>query len=192
MKTAIGVIARAPLAGRCKASLLAAHSPEWVAGLCAAMLRDTLDGLQSVTADDYVVFVAPVAPMPGEEAGDDVLVKLALDVLKRHVPAPWELVALQGDDEGALMVHALGAMFERGATYAVLAGSDAPSFPTEPLAEALADTTVGAAGEVLLGPSDNGGYYILGVSRVELRTGGGPASSPLPQKPFARGARHRA
>lgn len=169
MKTAIGVMAQAPLAGRCKASLLAAHSPDWVAGLCAAMLRDTLDGLQSVTADDYVVFVPPVLPMPGEDAGDDVLMKLALDVLARHVPAPWDLVALEGDDEGSLMEHALGTLFERGATYALLAGSDAPSFPTEPLEEALADTTLGAAGEVLLGPSQNGGYYILGVSRVEPR-----------------------
>jgi glycosyltransferase A (GT-A) superfamily protein (DUF2064 family) len=169
VKRAIGVMARAPLAGRCKAGLLAAHGPEWVAGLCAAMLRDTLDGLQSVTADDYVVFVAPVAPMPGEQADDEVLSKLALDVLGRHVPAPWELVALKGDDEGALMEHALGTMFERGATYAVLAGSDAPSFPTAPLEEALADATLGDAGEVLLGPSENGSYYILGTSRVEPR-----------------------
>lgn len=169
MRTAIGVMARAPLAGRCKARLLAAHSPEWVAGLCAAMLRDTLDGLQSVNADDYVVFVAPAEPMPGEEADDDILGKLALDVLARHVPAPWELVALKGDDEGALKELALLAMFERGATYAILAGSDAPSFPTEPLEEAVADATLGAAGEVLLGPSDNGGYYLLGVSRVEPR-----------------------
>jgi hypothetical protein len=167
MRVAIGVMARAPLPGRCKAGLLAAHGAEWVAGLYAAMLRDTLDGLQSVTADDYLVFVAPVEPAPGEETGDEVLTKLAFDVLARHVPAPWELVAQEGDDHGARIEHALAAMFARGASYALLAGSDAPSFPTEPLAEALADDTL--ASDVLLGPSEDGGYYVLGMSRVEPR-----------------------
>ena len=169
MRTAIGVMARAPLPGRCKTRLLAAHSADWVAGLYAAMLRDTLDGLQSVTADDYVVFVAPVELGPGEETDDDVLTKLAFDVLARHVPAPWELIAQKGDEHGARVEHALGAMFERGATYALLSGSDAPSFPTEPLAEALADATLTTAGEVLLGPSEDGGYYVIGMSRVETR-----------------------
>lgn len=167
MRKAIGVMARAPLPGRCKKRLLAAHSAEWVAGLYAAMLRDTLDGLLSVTADEYLVFVAPIEPAPGEEAGDEILTKLAFDVLARHVPAPWELVAQQGDDHGARMEHALGMMFERGAAYALLAGSDAPSFPTEPLAEVFAQGT--QADEVLLGPSEDGGYYVIGMSRVEPR-----------------------
>jgi glycosyltransferase A (GT-A) superfamily protein (DUF2064 family) len=171
MKTSIGVIARAPLPGRCKMRLLAAHSPEWVAGLYAAMLRDTLDGLQSVTADDYVVFVAPGPPMPGEESDDETVAKVALDVLARHVPAPWELVPLDGDDHGACMERALAAMFERGATYALLSATDAPSFPTEPLAEALARNgdALPTAREVLLGPSEDGGYYVIGMSALEPR-----------------------
>ena len=71
--TAIGVFAEAPLPGACLTGLLAAHAPEWVAGLYAAMLRDTLDGLLSITADRYVV----LAP------DDDHA------VLARHAPAPW-------------------------------------------------------------------------------------------------------
>lgn len=169
MKTAIGVMARAPLPGRCKARLLAAHDAEWVAGLYAAMLRDTLDGLQSLAADDHVVFVGPVPPVPGEEADHDVLTKLAFDVLARHVPTPWELVAQKGEDHGARMEHALGTLFERGATYALLSVSDAPSFPTEPLAEAFADDTLATARDVLLGPSEDGGYYVIGMSRMEPR-----------------------
>jgi uncharacterized protein len=166
-RTAIGVMARAPLPGQCKARLLAAHSPEWVAGLYAAMLRDTLDGLQSVTADDYFVFVAPAEPAMGDDTEDAALVELAFDVLGRHVPSPWELVAQKGDDHGARMEHALTTMFERGAQYALLANSDAPSFPTDPLAEAFADE--GLANDVLLGPSEDGGYYVIGMARVEPR-----------------------
>jgi uncharacterized protein len=169
MKRAIGVMARAPLPGRCKTRLLAAHGAEWVADLYAAMLRDTLDGLQSVTADEYVVFVAPVPAAPGEEADEDARTKLAFDVLARHVPAPWELVAQQGEDLGARVEHAFGVMFERGASYALLSGSDAPSFPTEPLAEAFADEALATQREVLVGPSEDGGYYAIGMARLEPR-----------------------
>ena len=168
MRTAVGVMARAPLPGRCKTRLLAAHGAEWVAGLYAAMLRDTLDGLQSVTADDYVVFVAPVPADDGAGAGDqEARTKLAFDVLARHVPAPWELVAQRGEDVGACVESAFASMFERGAGYALLASSDAPSFPPEPLAEAFADPET--RGQVLVGPSDDGGYYVIGMSRVEPR-----------------------
>jgi len=169
MKRAIGVLARAPLPGRCKTRLLAAHGADWVANLYAAMLRDTLDGLQSVTADDYVVFVAPVPAAPGEEADGDARTKLAFDVLARHVPAPWELIAQQGDELGARVEHAFGVMFERGASYALLSGSDAPSFPVEPLAEAFADDALATQREVLVGPSEDGGYYAIGMSRMEPR-----------------------
>jgi glycosyltransferase A (GT-A) superfamily protein (DUF2064 family) len=131
------------------------------------MLRDTLDGLQSVTADDYVVFVAPLPPAPGEEADEDARSKLALDVLARHVPAPWELVPQKGDDVGARVEHALSLMFERGADYALLSRSDAPSVPTDALAELFADDTLATNRDVLVGPSADGAYYAIGMSRVE-------------------------
>ena len=161
--TAVGVMASAPLPGRCKTRLLAAHSAEWVAGLAAAMLRDTLDGLQSVTAEHYLVFVAPV-----DEGDEETGTAHAFEVLARHVPAPWELVPQQGADLGARMDHAFGVMFERGVTYALLAGSDAPSVPTDPLVAALSDDA--ARGEILLGPGDDGGsHYVIGMPRVERR-----------------------
>jgi rSAM/selenodomain-associated transferase 1 len=169
MKRAIGVMARAPLAGRCKTRLLVAHGADWVADLYAAMLRDTLDGLQSVTADEYIVFVAPVPPAPGEESDADARTQLAFDVLARHVPAPWELVAQRGEDLGARVEGALGVMFERGAAYALLSGSDAPSVPMEPLVGAFADDALVTNREVLVGPSEDGGYYAIGMSRLEPR-----------------------
>lgn len=161
--TAVGVMAGAPLPGRCKERLLAAHSAEWVAGLAAAMLRDTLDGLQAVTAEHYVVFVAPV------DAGDEESGNAhAFEVLARHVPAPWELLPQQGADLAARMEHAFAVMFERGVSYALLSASDAPSVPTDPLVAALAEEA--ARGEILLGPSDDGGgCYVIGMPRVERR-----------------------
>lgn len=153
-RTCIGVLARAPVPEACRPSLLAAHPPHWVAGLDAAMLRDTLDGLLSVTADEYLVFAAP---LEGE--------KTSLEILARHVPAPWELVAQTDGDLGARMDHAFGLMFDRGATYALLVEADAPSLPTEPIEEALADDANRAG--VLVGPTEDGAFYALGMPKPE-------------------------
>jgi glycosyltransferase A (GT-A) superfamily protein (DUF2064 family) len=175
VRVAIGVMARAPLPGRCKTRLLAAHEGGWVAGLYAAMLRDTLDGLQMIPAADYVVFVAPVAPAPGEEADVDARSRTALDVLARHVPAPWTL-ALQGEDAlPERVLAALGALVARGGgggeeTCAVLVGSDAPSFPTDPLAEALASMAPGRDPALTVaGPTESGGLYAIATTKVEPR-----------------------
>ncbi len=159
--TAIGVMARAPLPGRCKPQLLAAHSATWVAGLYAAMLRDTLDGLQAVSAEHYLVFVGPDE---GEGAGEEAA---AFELLARHVPAPWELLPQVGADISARMEQAFGVMFARGVSYALLAASDAPSAPNEPLAAAAADEAIRK--DILVGPTGDGGTYVLGMPRLEPR-----------------------
>lgn len=147
--TRIGVMARAPLQGRIGSRLLGVHGEQWVAGLYAAMLRDTLDGLQSIEATRYVVFVAA---LPG-----DTDPKPALDVVARHAPPPWEVVAQEGADLGARIKNAIAVLGADGAR-GVLTASDAPSFPTEPLEEALA-----AGDDVVLGPSSDGTYYLVGI-----------------------------
>ena len=152
--TAVGVLAGAPLPGRCKCGLLAAHSPEWVAGLHAAMLRDTLDGLQSIEAAHYLVFVEDPDPE-------------ALAALARHVPLPWELVPQAGDDRDARLDHAFDVLFARGVTFAVLAASDAPSAPTDALDAASRDPALRDA--IVIAPSEDGGFHALGLPRASPR-----------------------
>lgn len=124
----VGVLASAPIPGRCKASLLGAYTPEWAARLSAAMLRDTLDGLQAIDAARYVVFAAR-----GDE-GDD-----AAAVLARHVPAPWEIVLHDAaDDDDAVAVAFAHLRRDASAADVVLATEDAPTYVTAPLEAALA------------------------------------------------------
>jgi hypothetical protein len=109
------------------------------------MLRDTLDGLLSVDAREYLLF----ARADEEEAG----------VLARHVPAPWQIV-LGVDDAGAALtrLHA-----DRG--LAILARSDAPSAAIDPIVDVL-----GKAGDgpfALLGPADGGDAWLVGLGRVD-------------------------
>ncbi|MBX3261900.1 MAG: hypothetical protein KF782_19605 [Labilithrix sp.] len=169
--TRVAVLAEPPLPGRCLPGLLAAHEPEWVAGLCAAMLRDTLDGLQSVDASEYLVFAS----------GDDE----ALRVLARHVPAPWRLVGGVADASAAFakLGRSSGATDEAtGAPDGVtlLARGDAPSAPIEPLV-ALLSTTGGAAIRAplaILGRSEDGRAWLLGARAVGDLTADLPWDSP--------------
>lgn len=152
----IGVLARAPIGGGCKPALLAAHEPRWIAGLYRSMLRDTLDGLQSIDATEYVVFAGPLEAAEGDEDAEAVLL--------RHVPAPWRIVMQTDADPAARIEHALATLLEGGAR-ALLCASDAPSCPTEPLAEALR-----AGGDAMvLGPSEDGGLYALATTALEPR-----------------------
>ena len=149
--TAIGVLASAPLPGRCQRGLLAAHSPEWVAGLHAAMLRDTLDGLQAIEAAHHVMFV--------EDADAEALASLA-----RHVPAPWELVPLRSEERGARLEEAFDTLLGRGVAYALLAASEAPSAPTDELAGATLDPALREG--LVVSPSEDGGFLALGTARA--------------------------
>lgn len=167
----IGVLARAPIGGRCKPALLAAHEPKWIAGLYGSMLRDTLDGLQSLEAEDYVVFAEALEPEPGTKA--DAKASTA-DVLARHVPAPWRIVVQEASDPAARVEAALASLLEGGGR-ALLSVSDAPSCPTEPLAEALAED----ADAFVLGPSDDGGFYAVATRTLEPRLfRGAPFGTP--------------
>ena len=148
----IAVLAEVPLPGRCLPNLLAAHAPEWIAGLYAAMLRDTLDGLQSIDASEYVVF----APDDDEAAS----------TLARHVPAPWRIVA--GVVDASASLARLGA--SEGA--AILARSDAPSAPVTPVIEAL------AASSVMLGPSEDGRAWLVGARGHDALLADLPWGSP--------------
>lgn len=159
MRIAIGVLAEPPLPGRCKAALLAAYGDTWVSGLHAAMLRDTLDGLQFVNADEWVVFALPSDHDGGEGEA----------ALARHAPVPWEVVALRERERSAQMREAFAVLDGRtgDAGYSVVVSSAAPSSPTEQLASLFAGGDV--ARSVVLGPTDGGAYYLIGAHQPKDR-----------------------
>ena len=75
----IVVLAEVPLAGRCLKPLIPYNDEGWLARLAAAMLRDTLDGLEAVPAERYVVLA---------DTDDE-----GRRVLERHLPVPWTLAS---------------------------------------------------------------------------------------------------
>ena len=159
---AVGVMARAPFsAGK---SRLAPHlSPSRLASLRAAMLVDTLRAVESLP--DVTVFFTP------DEAE---LEMAALSSRPR--------VAQRGDNLGTRMLAALQNLLtpmrclapvpDTVTTAAILIGSDIPLLTADHVREAaelLGSTpsaTASAERSVVLGPADDGGYYLIGMTQV--------------------------
>ena len=165
MTLAIGVMARAPLPGRCKTRLLGARSPEWVAALARAMLEDTLQRLDMLRAKRRLVLVAPLGAEVGTGAGAPAPLD-ARAAVASSVPAGWQIALQRGEGLGERLDDAMATLLDGGASRAMIVGSDCPHMPLAELAEIaeLADVL-----DVLLGPTTDGGYYLIAARRREPR-----------------------
>ena len=144
---AIGLMARAPSSpGKTR---LAPHIDEArLRALREAFFADALLVVEAVPHVDPFVFVTPADA--AAEIGDRT--------------RPSTIVLPQdGEDLGARMRHALHVLLV-GREYdgAMLVGTDVPLLTVEHLQEAL--TLLRTRGGVVLGPADDGGYYLIGMT----------------------------
>ncbi|NIP83492.1 MAG: DUF2064 domain-containing protein, partial [Gemmatimonadetes bacterium] len=66
----------------------------------------------------------------------------------------------EGDDLGARLARAFEEVFERGIRRVLIVGSDHPTLPADRLAEGLERLH---QVDVVFGPTDDGGYYAVGL-----------------------------
>ncbi len=117
------------------------------------MLADTLAVACSVPRVGVVVFVTP-------EGSDAEIATLA--------PRLLPIRPQQGADLGDRMRNAIAELIDRdGYDAAILVGTDAPLVTTEHFEEATA--LLRTRGGVVIGPADDGGYYLIGMTRVFSR-----------------------
>ncbi len=147
----LGIMARAPIEGRCKTRLAKTLGGAAAVELYRAMLLDSIDLFGGVGASRLVVMVAP------EDEGVDVMTAL--------VPPGWEVVAQEGPSLGERLAHAFRTLGER-ADAVVLVDSDSPTIAQAPIAQALARFS--GPRRALMGPCDDGGYYLIGLTTPEL------------------------
>ncbi|MGE3273939.1 MAG: TIGR04282 family arsenosugar biosynthesis glycosyltransferase [Vicinamibacterales bacterium] len=158
MSRTLIVLARAPsAAGK---SRLTAGLPVPVAlALRAALLLDTLDVARAV-GERVTLAYTP------ERAASEFHALVAASNLERAggPDAGWRpaLVPQRGADLGARMRQAFADALAAGTRHAVLIGSDLPDLPIAAVQgafEALARGT-----DVVLGPTVDGGYYLIGLT----------------------------
>lgn len=68
----------------------------------------------------------------------------------------------KGEDLGERMSNAFGEMFRKGYQKLLIIGTDCPEISTQLLLEAF---SLLEESEVVLGPAEDGGYYLLGMGR---------------------------
>lgn len=157
MRVTVGVMARAPIAGRCKTRLCPPLTPEQAAAFYRAMLEDTLSAYATMSSVRLVVMASP--------EDDGVAVVRALS------PPNWEVVAQAGDGLGARLAHAFVTLGRDGGPVA-LVDSDSPTVPIAPIASALSALSARSARSALdapralVGPCDDGGYYLVALGNV--------------------------
>ena len=76
--------------------------------------------------------------------------------------------AQQGEDLGARMTHAFETGFDLGFDELMIFGSDSPDLPLDIIRQGL---TAIRQGQVAIGPSNDGGYYTIGLQKTQWFSG---------------------
>jgi rSAM/selenodomain-associated transferase 1 len=168
---ALAVMTKAPQAGRVKTRLVPPLTPEEAAELNKCFLRDTAVAISSAcspmsdagkryepaashseAARAQCCGVAVYTPVGAESAYTNI------------IPADFSLLPQRGDEFGERLYFALEDLFECGFASVCLIDSDSPTVPAKNFTEA-AELLSRREDRVVLGPSDDGGYYLIGVNK---------------------------
>jgi rSAM/selenodomain-associated transferase 1 len=155
---AIAVMAKAPRAGRCKTRLVPPLRPEEAASLSAAFLRDITENISLAGRAEKIHGCIAYAPAGLEALFDG------------HLAAGTGFVLADGSPDmpdgisgfGRCLFHAVLSLLAEGFGAAVVLNSDSPTLPTE-LLQRTARLLAQPGDRAVLGPADDGGYYLLGV-----------------------------
>ena len=158
---ALAVMTKAPQAGRVKTRLVPPLTPEEAAELNKCFLRDTAAAISSACSrrpvgdEGKTARSSPIAvytPVGAESAYTDVL------------PADFSLLPQRGDEFGERLYFAVEDLFKCGFDSLCLIDSDSPTVPAENFEQAV-ELLSTSEDRVVLGPSDDGGYYLIGVKK---------------------------
>jgi len=164
-RCAIAIMAKAPHAGRVKTRLSPFLTPDEARDLGCCFLRDMTDNLalaaHEAAIDPHIAF----APVGSEPAFATIVAPGTGFVLAdgSH-PAPPEV-----DGFGRCLFQAAYALHDAGYGAIGLLNSDSPTLPTSLLVRA-SQLAAGHPDRVVLGPSTDGGYYliVMGAPHADL------------------------
>jgi rSAM/selenodomain-associated transferase 1 len=157
-RCAIAVMAKAPRPGRVKTRLCPPLIPEEAMELSAAFLRDITENIRAAASDAPVDGWIAYAPAGDEHAFDGILAQGT-----RLLLADGAIAAPAGvEGFGKCLLHAIQDLLARGYGAAVVLNSDSPTLPTARLRE-TAEALLRPGARAVLGPADDGGYYLLGL-----------------------------
>jgi len=155
---AIAVMAKAPRTGQVKTRLVPPLTHDAAAALSASFLRDITQNILLAARQQAIQGYIAYAPAGFERLFEGVIAsgtRLVLADGSGEMPP-----GVQGF--GRSLLQASEALFEKGHETVCLLNSDSPSLPTSLLCQA-AEALTRDGDRVVLGPADDGGYYVIGM-----------------------------
>ena len=153
---ALAVMTKAPQAGRVKTRLTPLLSSEEAAALNVCFLRDIAAAIARTAQEKKARGVAVYTPVGAEAAYDEIM------------PDNFQFVAQRGEAFGERLAAATEDLFALGFASLCLINSDSPTVPDSAFYQAV-DFLAGGGDSVVLGPSDDGGYYLIGLKKPHHR-----------------------
>jgi len=151
INNALIIVAKRPAPGQTKTRLSPPLSPKQAASLYECFVLDTLNLIRQVP-DIWPV----LAYLPDSEK--TYFHKIAPD---------FELIPQIGDNLGARLDNALMHFLKEGYEKVVIMDSDSPTLPVDYLTQAFQELS--GEIELVIGPCDDGGYYLIGLKRPAPR-----------------------
>ncbi len=145
-KECVIVLAKAPVEGQVKTRLAADIGPKAAAGLYRAFVADLLQMLGKTDYSIHVHFTPSDAELQ----------------MKQWLGSAYEFVPQADGGLGARMAAAFKHGFSNHFSRVVLIGADFPDLPASFIHEAFNALLIN---EAVLGPSHDGGYYLIGFNR---------------------------
>ncbi|HST29765.1 MAG TPA: TIGR04282 family arsenosugar biosynthesis glycosyltransferase [Chthoniobacterales bacterium] len=149
---ALAVMTKAPRAGQVKTRLVPPLTHEEAAQLNACFLRDTAAAIQEACGQN-AVGVGVYTPIGSEAIYTDIL------------PLDFQLLPQCGDGFGERLALAADDLFRCGFDSVCLIDSDSPTVSADVYRRAVAALSQ-SVDRVVLGPSDDGGYYLIGLNQT--------------------------
>jgi rSAM/selenodomain-associated transferase 1 len=147
---ALAVMAKAPRPGRVKTRLAPPLTLDQSAALNICFLRDTTANIAAVAASGNAAGIVSYTPV-GDEALFDTL-----------LPAGFSLIPQRGNGFGERLLATAEDLLACGYASVCLIDSDSPTVPAAAFEQAIAELAK-PGDRIILGPSDDGGYYLVGL-----------------------------
>jgi hypothetical protein len=148
---ALIIMAKEPAVGQTKTRLCPPLTPTQAAALYQAMLKDTIQLAAGLERVQLGIAVTP----PSATAS-----------FQSIVPAQTVLLPIAGTDIGDCLNQTLTHLLASGYSQVMAINSDGPTLPLAYLCQAI-DALKKANVDVVLGPSEDGGYYLIGSKQPQ-------------------------
>jgi rSAM/selenodomain-associated transferase 1 len=150
MKAILVLVAKEPVPGKVKTRLSSHLSESQAAHLYSLSIQDMIQEMTQLSENSLAIAYTP------EEAAP---------IFKKMIPQSIHLFPQQGADLGERLANIFRRMFDEGYGQVHILNSDSPDLPHSLVKQSM-NLLNKPQTEAVLGPCDDGGYYLVGLRRL--------------------------